>query len=89
MTLVEFLRARLDEDDQRLDDIDHFQAPAGNMAKARREIDAKQRVVERCEDEMRSYVGTGAQAATPYLVLRMLAVPYAEHPDYRPEWRPA
>lgn len=29
------------------------------------------------------------QVAMPCTTLRLLAVPFAGHPDYRPEWRPA
>ncbi|MEU5023581.1 DUF6221 family protein [Streptomyces milbemycinicus] len=28
------------------------------------------------------------QADAPITALRLLALPYADHPDYRDEWRP-
>lgn len=52
------------------------------------EVEAKRRIVDRCEYEMSGYAGTGAQVATPHLVLRLLALPYAAHPEYDPAWRP-
>ncbi|OKJ52223.1 hypothetical protein AMK27_30765 [Streptomyces sp. CB02009] len=30
----------------------------------------------------------GAAGIAPCTTLRLLALPYADHPDYRPEWRP-
>jgi hypothetical protein len=52
------------------------------------DIAAKRRIVERCQHDLRSYAGTGADAATAYLVLRLLALPYASHHHYRKEWKP-
>ncbi|MGI5171885.1 DUF6221 family protein [Spirillospora sp. CA-253888] len=96
--LVKFLSARIDEDEQRLDDIDHVQAPAGQMARARREIDAKRdrlarhapvddplhgRLCSRC-----SVVQVGVYEAWPCPEVRDDAAVYADHPDYREAWRP-
>lgn len=48
------------------------------------ECEAKRRIVERCH-------AVGALMPCEPLaqgVLRTLALPHADHPDYRPEWRP-
>jgi hypothetical protein len=56
------------------------------------ECDAKRRIVELHEapnrpDYLRSYcVACGDSFPCP--TLRLLALPYADHPDYQPEWRP-
>ena len=104
--LVEFLKARLDEDEERLDTIDHVQAPAGHMARERREIEVKRRIVDehttvvlRGGSGARYYETTRAcrsceppkqfpETAVPCRTLRLLALPYADHPDYDESWRP-
>lgn len=125
MTLVEFLKARLDEDeriargaaqrgaewrlltgvnDEELgdaellhggnspDELAHMQRhdPARVLVevRAKRRIvdelaEAKARCIERPESYMRAEVGNAL-----LLVARHLALPYADHPDYNPEWRP-
>lgn len=66
-------------------------------ARVLREVEARRRVVELCEPPLievtnplhgeRSFLpGQGAPWGEP--VLRLLALPYADHPDYRQEWRP-
>lgn len=50
------------------------------------EVEAKRRIVELHEDHVRA-VGEGLSATTR-TILRHLALPYADHPDYQPEWRP-
>lgn len=45
----------------------------------RAECEAKRRIVERCRAS-NGYWG--------YDVERFLALPYADHPDYREEWKP-
>jgi len=62
------------------------------------EIDAKRRILEACEPKLIDvsqpgelpYTQTipGARAPWGLPVLRLLALPHAAHPDYRPEWRP-
>lgn len=62
------------------------------------EIEAKQRLVRDYEDAVRSLAAsepntpahdlmTGA-VSTLARTLRLLVLPYADHPDYRDEWRP-
>ncbi|MGY1774082.1 DUF6221 family protein [Blastococcus sp. SYSU D00813] len=53
---------------------------AWNPARVIDECRAKRRVVE-------AGAGAGVDVATHDLVLRTLALPYAEHPEYRAEWR--
>lgn len=94
MTLVEFLRARLDEDEERLDAIDHPQAPAGNMARERREVEAKRRIVdEHPRGTVYAFIREGPYCLAddevfPCATLRALAEVYADHPEYDESWRP-
>ncbi|MFJ9113001.1 DUF6221 family protein [Streptomyces sp. NPDC102283] len=53
------------------------------------EIDAKRSVLdlaERARDYHETFVNGFAAALEN--TLRLYALPYADHPDYRPEWRP-
>jgi hypothetical protein len=102
MSLAEFLLARIAEDEDRIGDsaapprtwsetfIDSEAAKLGRpipaaspvvkpLAQARVECDAKRRLVE----------WAAAASAPEYqgYVLPLLALPYADHPDYQPEWR--
>ncbi len=59
------------------------------------ECQAKRRIIEYCEysidpDDDACYAPEtyGMMAATGEGVLERLALPYADHPDYRPEWSP-
>lgn len=63
------------------------------------ECEAKRKVVESADEatgldmqvDAEFRVGRRDVNAEPYLgdvILRHLAMPYADHPDYRPEWRP-
>jgi hypothetical protein len=56
---------------------------AHNPARVLREIDAKRRIVDRYE-WLREHGDTGGTA----WVLPLLALPYADRPGYREEWRP-
>jgi phytoene/squalene synthetase len=46
------------------------------------ECDAKRRIVAEAD------AGHGGYPDGVYFAVRALALPYADHPDYRPEWRP-
>lgn len=96
MSLVEFLRARLDEDEQ-------FPKLAPKLAaNARRrmlaEVDAKRRIVDQEVERMRSEWRARAdehrlpfdewQRCYPTATLRLLALPHADHRDYDESWRP-
>lgn len=97
-TLAEFLLARIAEDEAALDDSDGqalgvhvitVEAAARWLA----ECEAKRRIIEAFRGwtdaasethDQRDYgVADGLDEA-----LRALALPYADHPDYRDEWRP-
>lgn len=137
--LVEFLRARLDEDEraarkclsvnqdrgewtfhdmQVRDDRDHLivkhtwpnegdHITRHDPARVLREVEAKRRIVHAHAQphECLALSGSGERSAVdgkpwelwepahtddhgPCFVLRCLALPYADHPDYREEWRP-
>lgn len=81
--LTDFLRARIDEDEQ-LWGNPAFAPVAGLglsrlVLKTRAECDAKRRIV----DEWLSRSTAGG-----WFHLACLALPYADHSDYREEWRP-
>lgn len=61
-------------------------APARVLA----EVDAKRRILDAWPDSFGLWSADQADAAKTMkvAVLLLLAVPYAEHPDYRPEWSP-
>ncbi|MBP2583380.1 hypothetical protein J3A78_003858 [Streptomyces sp. PvR006] len=48
------------------------------------EVNAKRRIVTAYEN----YDNDAPELDVPESVLRLLALPYADHPDYRPEWAP-
>lgn len=117
--LVQFLRARLDEDAERqqgteawhhrdcesLPDGDYptFACNCGVPARVLAEVDAKRRLLtvhkrdttysfSRCitcdaGDNSCGCMG-GSAYDYPCETLRILALPYAAHPDYRPKWAP-
>lgn len=89
MSLTEFLTARIKEDEQMANLRDR--AKYGPPIRALRETEAKRRIVE----ASRSY-HEGDQNPGPddpdggwalSIALRALAAVYADHPDYRDEWR--
>lgn len=104
MDLVEFLRARLDEDeaaaarttdeiylgqvgfftyyDTNDDPVDH--AERHTPARVLREVDAKRELL----DEYIREIGDDAANETAQQLGKLLALPYADHPDYREQWRP-
>lgn len=96
--LVEFLRARLDEDEKAAkawlpfgnsDAADRDHIARHDPARVLREVDAKRRLIQLYEAQMETggFVGTFyANTAEPSL--RLLALPYADDPEYREEWRP-
>jgi hypothetical protein len=69
-------------------------------ARVLREVEAKRRILDEVVDEATSLdmsvdndrrVGFRDEASEPYLgdtLLRLLANPYVDHPDYRSEWAP-
>lgn len=91
MTLAEFLLARIAEAEDELSPRDEFNRWAWV------ECESKQRIVEHHAPDPDApdaglcaicwWDGPRAQAY-PCETLMLLALPYADHPDYREEWRP-
>lgn len=58
------------------------------------EVDAKRRILDAAEGSFDAYdedpydETRTADSSTFEWILRVLALPYADHPDYREEWRP-
>lgn len=84
--LVAFLRERLDEDER---------DPGGwSPARVLAEVDAKRRILDGFEPALAQEeldpadMENQAVLGTLERVAALLALPYAEHPDYRPEWAP-
>lgn len=76
-------------------DADHI--ARHDPARVLREIDAKRRIIDLCEPPLVEVTGLrdsepqylpGAGAPWGEDVLRLLALPYADRPGYRDEWRP-
>jgi hypothetical protein len=118
--LIEFLRARLDDDErvarQMMAEPGGFYLEAETAAtnivavaahvyrwtpkRALAEVDAKRRILDEIVDEATGIdmqldgefrVGPRDRATEPYLgdtLAKVLALPYADHPGYREEWRP-
>jgi hypothetical protein len=76
--LALFLLARITEDEAALDYLDDRFGIGGRW---REDCETKRRMVNMIAVEPRNESLEGTD------VLRMLALPYAEHDDYRPEWR--
>jgi hypothetical protein len=94
MTITEFLTARLDEDEaaarENVEYEDNVWETAGWLPPSRvlAEVEAKRRIVEeadRYSPEL-EYGDNGEWAFE--VTLRLLALPYADHPDYDEAWRP-
>lgn len=90
-TLSEFLLARVTEDEA--DAMSGWRwksLPAGEyerlQARVLSECEAKRRIVEAATWEMKD--GSRVAYELDEDTLRLLALPYADHPDYRDEWRP-
>lgn len=96
--LIAWLRAQLDDDERMLRALDEtalngIESTAGwdvreYVERGLAEVDAKRRILERCEYELRTYIGSSSQVALAYLVLKQIALPCAGQPGYREEWRP-
>lgn len=103
MTIVEFLTARLDEAEADIDG-DPYDAQYRDLKFGLADIAAKRAIIEWCSERDQIWVGTAGDdpdAAKPNdfvpgslthridsVVLRFLASVYAEHPDYRADWKP-
>ena len=82
-TLTEFLTARITEDETDLRAGADLPDDRWTTQRLLAECDAKRRIIERVSD-----VAWSGSYAVRDVVLELLAVPYADHPDYRDEWRP-
>lgn len=92
MNLVEFLLARIEEDETEARVVSPTirgyvsyadGRDARRVARVLAECDAKRRIIDWHDLAERQY---GPRTAAG--ILEILALPYAEHPDYRDEWRP-
>lgn len=95
MTLAEFLRARLTEDEQPCEGAQEYQSCDELSERRRRDIDAKRRIIDEHRDDGHGWcLGCGMNAVEEMRnmddcpTLLALAAVYADHPDYRDEWRP-
>jgi hypothetical protein len=95
MTLVEFLLARLDEEESAwsrgapLVTRPDFARLSRHMLA---DVEAKRRLIARAvhTDNMADYSDTLHMVAMEYeeQILPALALPYADHPEYQQEWKP-
>jgi hypothetical protein len=90
MTIVEFLRARLEEDAddarRRLADDSQFGMWELDPERTLREVEAKRRMLDEYEQSVRA-VGHGLSRALYRVVFGFVEV-HADHPDYDEAWRP-
>ena len=91
--LTEFLLARIDEDHENADRyVSLF--PEGDMAplfrRVLRECEAKRRIVEELEavSDDRERLADYDSVYGLRFAAQALAAVYADHPDYRDDWRP-
>lgn len=92
MTLTEFLLARIYEDEERARSPHLRTVYVGQTRADVRELaecEAKHRIVGSCSPDYQDSLESGDDT-TPLAVevLRALALPYADHPDYDEAWRP-
>ena len=81
MTLTEFLLARIAEDEA--DTFNYFEIAA------RHERESRRRIIAACLPDYRDSLTNGDDTTSlAEEVLVALALPYADHPDYREEWKP-
>ncbi|MER8220860.1 DUF6221 family protein [Streptomyces sp. NPDC094143] len=63
-------------------------AAAHDPARVLAEVEAKRRVIERCTAVQGLLLDDFTAEHLADEVLALIALPYADHPDYREEWRP-
>jgi hypothetical protein len=64
-----------------------YHAATWEPARVLAECEAKRRMVERLATEARTTAQIVSVATLASDMLTLLAQPYADHPDFRPEWR--
>jgi hypothetical protein len=98
--LIEFIKARLHDDERTareagttgpsgpamfvIDDDYAHDTVAISADRVLAEVDAKRRVL----GEMQSHLADDETDQTAQWFVKIMAVPYAGHPDYRQEWAP-
>jgi hypothetical protein len=95
LTLTEFLLARLDEQRTECDGTGEYSGCWNLSEFAEQSVAAMRRIVgiwslqmSEPEDDYPTGPIGGEGAEVYYEVLQHLALPYADHPDYREEWKP-
>ena len=89
MDLTDFLLARIAEEDQSSVHYEHcavhyWECDCSATEQLERQLEAQRRIVERC-----SAVDVGMPSThLAQGILAEMATAYADHPDYREEWRP-
>lgn len=90
LTLAEFLLARIDDDEREAQYLGSvgLNGPQygsvngafnGLISRVLAECEAKRRLIREAEDQVSEYFSR--------FILTTLALPYADHPDFRGEWR--
>lgn len=104
MTLAEFLLARIAEDEAaaRSAGREPILLPPGSITllshveymrhwhpdRVLAECEAKRRIVEDYQHEVRDYRAGYTNVQPGHKTMKLLALPYADHPDYDQEWKP-
>jgi len=91
MTLTEFLLARITEDEEWARFAKRGNPPM-TSARVLAECEAKRAIVQECwlceKDDFKPGTETWGYREALRGSVQALAVPYADHPDYLPEWKP-
>jgi cytochrome c biogenesis protein ResB len=84
--LIEFLLARIEEDEENVHSWWHLQSVAV-LDRALAECEAKRRMIAHYSSvDWNRHRPHGQEDAAVFL--RLMALPYANHPDYRSHWSP-
>jgi hypothetical protein len=93
--LVKFLRARLDEDAEPCEGASEYVDCRDLSERRARDVEAKRRLVDEIVPRVKAMWWTvnsewGCDPDDPdgEDILKILALPYADHPDYDEVWRP-
>ena len=89
MTLTEFLLARIAEDATRARESTGFIGRTVASVRMLAECEAKRLLVEAHGSNDPKWEGDCPHCGVhgPCYTIRLVALPYADHPDYRDEWR--